>query len=272
MYIWILLATIMVALSFFNISPRADKANAVNEIKAATVLNRFRAEHTAMVKTIGCESVLNIDTKKDPTTGEGGWTSNSENQAVEVTKDEDSTDFGYIKYADNLPIGYDLENSPIDVKHYVACLTGRIEEADVTYENCFHTGRRYIISFMPVPDRWRSKSANNDGVVTPLPTFVNFMTSEGFAGMFYGWTECNGEQCVLHGRSAVYRTSENNAEGERQTKYTAISKDAFIWKESAFRDMCGSPEEPCLFAYTRMTGSDKGSYCRTNYKKWKNSL
>ena len=55
MYIWILLATIMVAMTFFNVSPRVDKEHALNEIRAATVTNRFKAEHEAMLKTMECE-------------------------------------------------------------------------------------------------------------------------------------------------------------------------------------------------------------------------
>lgn len=55
MYIWILLATIMVALSFYNVSPRADKDHALNEVRAATVSNRFKIEHKAMLKTMECE-------------------------------------------------------------------------------------------------------------------------------------------------------------------------------------------------------------------------
>lgn len=57
MYIWILLATIMVALSFFNVSPRSDKDHALNEVRAATVTNRFKIEHAAMLKTMECEII-----------------------------------------------------------------------------------------------------------------------------------------------------------------------------------------------------------------------
>lgn len=55
MYIWILLATIMVALSFYNVSPRADKDHVLNEVRAATVSNRFKIEHKAILKTMECE-------------------------------------------------------------------------------------------------------------------------------------------------------------------------------------------------------------------------
>ena len=45
MYIWILLATIMVAFSFYNISPRADKENYINEAKTSIIVNRFKMAH-----------------------------------------------------------------------------------------------------------------------------------------------------------------------------------------------------------------------------------
>ncbi|MBP5352979.1 MAG: hypothetical protein J6Y91_04365 [Alphaproteobacteria bacterium] len=276
MYIWILLATIMVALSFMNISPRPDKDNAVNEVRAASVINRFRAEHTAMLRTIECEAILGIDTKKDPTDGSGGWTSNSENSAVEITKDPNGDyDLGYIKYSESLPVGYDLTNTAVNVKHYVFCVNGNLEKEGIGYANCLHTGRRYFVSVMPVPNKWRAKTTNENGNIMPLPLFSNFMTDEGFSGMSYGWTECNGNampECLLHGRSAALRTSEMDAAGVYQRKYIVLPKNSIVWQVGGIKDVCNKKDTPCLMVYTRIIGHDKGGYCYKHYHDWLGDL
>ena len=62
MYIWILLATIMVALSFFNTSPREDKASV------------FTANPTWVTQAHNLGMTCNA------------WTINTRNQMVEVSK------------------------------------------------------------------------------------------------------------------------------------------------------------------------------------------
>ena len=155
MYIWILLATIMVALSFFNLSPRSDKGNAVNEIKATSLLNRFKIEHVAIYKTMECDAVLHVDSLQNPSTHTGGWTEGSDENSIvlDVSKTSGAKpDLGYIKFSDNLPIGYDLSTSPVaqNVKHTILCLSKPLEDPDTEYRNCFSTGYRYMISYMQI--------------------------------------------------------------------------------------------------------------------------
>ena len=275
MYIWILLATIMVALSFFNLSPRADKADAVAEIKATTLLNRFKIEHVALFKTFECESVLHIDSLQNAASGEGGWTSGTQNHSVEIDVPADENgevpDLGYMKYADNLPIGYDLSISPIarTVKHAVLCLTKPLEDNQAEYANCFNTGYRYMLSYAPIPDRWLSKTQAEDENIKPLPMLTNFMSDEGFSGVLYGWTECDDDGCVLHGVSTVKREVQRQNGRVNNVKYKNISKDSLVWNDENFSNTCKTGI-PCLFAYTRMSNNDKGSYCRRTYEAWKN--
>ena len=92
MYIWILLATIMVALSFFNTSPREDKASVFTEIKASTFINRFRAEHIAYFRTMECEIILNPTHSLD------------DSKAVIEAASADYVN--YTSVQKNLPIGY----------------------------------------------------------------------------------------------------------------------------------------------------------------------
>ena len=52
MYLWVVLATFMVALLSFNLSIRPDADRAFMEVKAQTVLTKFRAQHYAFVHFI----------------------------------------------------------------------------------------------------------------------------------------------------------------------------------------------------------------------------
>ena len=101
MYIWILLATIMIGLSFFNLSPRPDKENAYTEVKASTAVTRFKLENMAMTRFMQCEVLLGLHTNN--------W--DSDKSPFQVTMD---SSFQYtvngesitVTPQDSLPIGY----------------------------------------------------------------------------------------------------------------------------------------------------------------------
>ena len=250
MYIWILLATIMVALSFFNLSPRADKEHALNEIRAATVVNRFKAEHVAMQKTMQCEIVKNrnngwdnytgntsdceqviempdpsVEPGMDMETQQNVYATNRQSACgpVEVKHD---IDLGYLSFADNLPVGYEENSSIVQSYHYIYCLDRPVENSTKPrYIPCNKVNTvstnytRYMVSFARIPDRWIAHDNAAGEQPTPVPMFATFLAKSTSSGSIYGWTDCKNGKCVLRGMSnkagSMYYKDENF---ERTTK------------------------------------------------------
>lgn len=278
MYIWILLATIMVALSFFNVSPRADKENAVNEVKASLIINRFRAEHLAMARTMDCEIIRRLNNT--------GWRNieaqNPYDKVFPISKD---IALPYTRYKCNLPLGYEANSSILDVHHLIICLNKRLEDPDQEDNlptDC-GTGRyRYMVSYAAIPDRWLSKdSADLDhyGVARPLPVLVNLMAKASSYGCVYGWADCaesgtsSKVECDLHGYSArVVRIQDSASDSTSsgadsldptQTlfSFTVINKAAPLWNATKFKELCNSAK-PCLVAYEKFGTADRAGRCR----------
>ena len=268
MYIWILLATIMVALSFFNLSPRSDVDNTVNEVKAAAVINRFRAEHMAMVHTMECEVIKRHFGSSDilyPT-----------NLPLYLnSKLKSANPLNYTKYQCNLPVGYDRSGSGLSVHHELACTSKNLEnhDGDNAMKDCGHTKFRYAISYAPIPARWLAKKADDNDVVKPLPVLVDLMARSTSAGTVYGWTDCSGvgsnTECHLRGYSAKIGTLIDDEFSDgissktiKSVYYTEIDSKAPIWsKMTTFGTLCNQVT-PCLFAYERLASVDKGHHCK----------
>lgn len=238
MYIWILLASIMVALSFFNLHPRADQENAFSEIKVATLTRRFRLEHLAFTHAFECEAIYNRS---------------NYNKVYKVTTD---FDVGYTSFKRNLPIGYSLPDDPDAAGqpvHYIICLNNRGFSKNgelVSTEKC--SGRNvYGVSFQKIPDRWISKQPDEDtGLYMPLPAFTSFLGTE-LTGMHNtGWIYCESDtNCHFSGKSAF---SARYREKELHIEEVTFPPD--LLKNQAFRDECRN--QPCLFAYDRIRNVD----------------
>lgn len=283
MYIWILLATIMVALSFFNVSPRADKENAVNEVKASLIINRFRAEHLAMARTMDCEIIRRLNNT--------GWRDvNTENPYDKVSVIPKNIALPYTRYVCNLPKGYEQNSAILNVHHMVICLNKRIEDPDQETNlpvNCSSAKYRYMVSYATIPDRWLSKDPDDldtYGVARPLPLLVNLMAKATSYGCVYGWADCaevgtsSKVECDLRGYNArVIRMQDalSTATGTEPAEpfdptqvvfsFTVINKSAALWNATDFKTMCNS-SKPCLVAYERFPTSDKAHHCQTLVK------
>lgn len=229
MYIWILLASIMVALSFFNVTPRADKDNAVSEIRTSIIVQRFKAEHLALTKTLECEMIYNNASYSSPTSINTNF------------------DVGYTSFRKNLPVGYDLNVGGITIYHKLVCMTLQIVDENARVQpSCAGSPGRYAISFAQIPDRWITKDAGN---TVPLPALVNFLAKEKRIGDNYGWVKCNVGECMLVGKNAA------------QTVPETIPANSPIWSDSQFANLCRTGK-PCLFAYKKLTLADNGNQCQ----------
>lgn len=274
MYIWVILATIMVALSFFNLSPRQDRDRSVNEIKAATVVNRFKSEHLAMAKYMECEIIK--QTNNSDWDGPEAERSSSLGP-VEVSYNHSSTKpiLSYVKLEDYLPQGYAYSDT-VAVKHYIYCLDGVVEyegdpnrdpllgqngggyvesegDGSLNYKACNLTSYRYLVSYAYIPDKWLNKSASR----TPVPLFMSFVSKPTSGGSTYGWTDCATDGCLLKGYSAKAGKLLRDENKTQIIEYTLLSDDSILWSEA--KNYCD--KKPCLFAYMRFPVSDVANFC-----------
>lgn len=274
MYIWILLATIMVALSFFNVSPRADKENAVNEVKASLIINRFRAEHLAMARTMDCEIIRRLNNT--------GWRDvDTENPYDKVSIIPKNIALPYTRYECNLPMGYEQNSAILNVHHMIICTNKKLEDPDQEGnlpQHCSSARYRYMVSYAAIPSRWLSKDQSdldNYGVSRPLPLLVSLMSKATSYGCIYGWADCSENssgkvECDLRGYNArvgmVYeQPSEDGQDKINLLGYTVINKAAPVWNATDFKTLCNSAT-PCLFVYERFPTSDKAHHCQTLVK------
>lgn len=296
MYIWILLATIMVALSFFNVAPRADKEHALNEIKAATVVNRFKAEHVAMLRNIECEIILRRNDQY--------WDGNSEVNASSASRAVEVTDFtsftagglkAYTNFTDHLPIGYMQGNNRKDgsgqnyslrgkMRHFVYCLDKPAESTITDASSGQYAGNfiscrtteegngvgynRYLVSVMPIRDRWVTK----DGSKKPLPILTNILAKTPSRTAKFGWSECSESGCVLHGVGShavrlEYTGHDDFGNVKQEMHHVILSSQSKIWDNPVFK-YSGNVNDPtscyyntCLFAYEQIPVADTACHC-----------
>ena len=257
MYIWIFLATVMVALSFLNLSQRPDKDNTLSEIKAASVVNRFKAEHTAMVKTMECEIIKS-------TNNDDWYTVDDPLKPVPVKMSgEGALSFPYTSYTDNLPVGY-ANSGDLTVQHYIYCLKEQAETSENNeFVRCDRAGEKdyiYAVSYAAIPDAWLSKSLE----ATPLPVLVNLLSKSSISASgcayglgtstIFGWTDCSisGEdtlQCKLLGNNAKVSLIDNTiGKGTQNIRYDVLDENSIMWTQNEnLKDTCGA--SACFFAY-----------------------
>ncbi len=376
MYIWILLATIMVALAFFNVSPRVDKEHALNEIRAATVTNRFKAEHEAMLKTMECEIMYGQnngwdydnpsipDSERASAYGpvdvscfnplavkkRGGCTGNMITVNNESMKGFTVQDTSKIwseypnknNFMTHIPLGYETDVAvfPSGIYHFVYCLTEYAENANSadqfircdlkqtttssgteTPENPMGATEpetpespdnptsnnvkksnvggygRYLVTFAQIPEKWLSKTEDDNNFRYPLPIFANLLSKDSGAETIYGWTKCSSAgSCQMFGLNSrsghIKRADEGRRSGEDKKgvsvdivsfgnqrvegedgqvttqkqrnvnqvfEYELLKEDALFWKNESFQANCTNT--PCMFAYEVFPGTDTAYHC-----------
>ena len=263
MYIWILLATIMVALSFFNTSPREDKASVFTEIKASTFINRFRAEHTGFFRTLECDILYNPN--------------RYENSIIPVQK-SDIENFGYTSLASNLPSGYNEEDNGQVIYHGIYCFDKDLREEGAALTNCSTATQRYLFSFSGISERWTSKAkysitlpdtvtASYSGKVVeisaPVPAFSNYLAKELHGIKNTGWMYCADNKCYLVGRSSIKNGgSANSVKDTNRNKYITLHLPAADSLGSDFMDTCSTNGMPCMFSAEKFKTTDIGGHCR----------
>lgn len=252
MYIWILLATIMVALSFFNLSPRADKDGTFEEIKSATVVNRFMIEHRAFSDVAECKLLTNSGTHI--------------NAITNFNTDESNTD-GWLYKNKALPIGY-ISGADLTTHHYTYCLSGDVTKglAPAIAPNCSNSGAnpvfRYGVSFATIPDKWIAKDSGE-----PLPVLSNALSKQYLKNSIIGILECGAAPISSCSFSESKAYVVQDQEGHNQSGFMNFSNNsgfyASLFNNADFVDNCAGAS--CFFAIRRFTIKDRNDRCKRLY-------
>ncbi len=268
MYIWILLATIMIALSFFNLSPRADKEGAFTEVKALSLISRFKIEHTAFSRVVECK-LLNSTSSDGPTSK-----FNPENG---VDK--------YIWETEALPIGYERGTDLATIEHYHYCLVDDVElgGSPALATNCVNSSTtpvyRYAVSFAKIPDRWLSK---DEGDI--IPVLGNALAKQYVKGSILGIATCavNDENsginsCTFQGTASYIRnlkdSEDQQTEAEPRQGFLSFDGSSGFYQSlfanSDFKNDCGGS---CFFAIHKLSNKDVDKHCETLYSDYQKAL
>lgn len=274
MYIWILLATIMIGLNFFNLSVRPDKEGSYTEVKASSIVTRFKLENMALVRFLQCETLLRLHTDNwdagsppyrfsvdsTDTTNYKTFTYYPPNQNL-ITPEHSELVF---KPEDSLPAGYQGDAAVLDngqvMHHYLYCMDRPLEHSGAHVMSPCQYGSVehpvYMVSFAQIPSRWLTKDGRN----APLPVFLRYLSDEKKFSGVAGYTECSSGHCVLRGVAAQKAPLQ---ESESGVVYTQISPDSPLWSINGdFNETCGAANTPCMFMYQKMPTTDEKSYCR----------
>ena len=267
MYIWILLATIMIALSFFNLSPRADKEGVFTEVKALSLISRFKIEHTAFSRVVECKL---LNSTSDDATGKF-------NPANGVDK--------YIWENEALPIGYERGTDLSTIVHYHYCLVDDVElgGSPALATNCLNSSKtpvhRYAVTFARISDRWLSKD-NGD----IIPVLNNALSKQYVKGSILGIATCavNGENtgiesCTFQGTASYIKnlkdSEDQKTEAEPRKGFLSFDGTSGFYHElfanSDFKTKCGGS---CFFAIHKLSNKDVDKHCETLYKDYQKAI
>ena len=268
MYIWILLATIMIALSFFNLSPRADKEGVFTEVKALSLISRFKIEHTAFSRVVECK-LLNSTSSNDPT---------------DKFNPENGVD-KYIWEHEALPIGYERGTDLATIEHYHYCLTDDVElgGSPTLATNCLndseHPVYRYAVSFAKIPERWLSKDKGDI-----IPVLGNALAKQYVKGSILGIATCsvNGENsgidgCSFQGTASYIKnlkdSEDQQTEAEPRKGFLSFNGSSGFYQSlfanADFKDACGGS---CFFAIHKLSNKDVDKHCETLYSDYQKAL
>ncbi len=263
MYLWVVLATFIVALSSFNLSVRSDMDRIFAETRAGVVLAKFRALHNGVKDYFNSQAPSK--TGQDYVTyypGDGvNVTTQGETGEGTLTIDD---------IRDYLPVGYARAGDQLED---VANITGGgeivskvfcFEEGDTTKQcvsggdgsccsnDCLEDGvcsGIYVVSFTQMPSRWINKETLNPNADMRMAV----AKIRGY-GSTFGYTETVDGKLVLSGGRMVQHYDAGGVPvGDEEFEYFEIY-EAVQSDEDFKRIGCDQEDVHCLFAIQQIYG------------------
>ncbi len=219
MYLWVILATFIVALASFNLSVRPDMRQLYVEPQAEAAVTRIMLQHQGAAKYV--ES-LRI-TEENPS-------------APGFSQGEISPD----KFQDYLPAGFEVDyegNVPVTEKNITAmyCMDKEKEDLSTPIGNCNDSNAmNYLVTYGCVPQRWKSLRGGR-----PSNDLINAINTLAGRGSNFGYTidvDENDEGNTLHSTMAIFNMGRNVV----YLPQFVVSGDI---GETGFSNVCGANRE-----------------------------
>ncbi len=209
MYIWMILATFMVMLAAYNLSPRADIAHVQNAPQAEAAITRFLAWHKGAEKyAIAYKGALS-----------------------------ESESLGCAVLNDYLPMGYIcVDNESSSTIYYLNPATGESPEEGVL-------GKYFVVSYQHVPDKWLNVATNKI-----LGDFYHALASRVPAGVTCGIMVAENEEFLSNCEETPKKDRDNKLCSNYVVEgATALDKSIPPKAISDLEDECtDSDKAPCI--------------------------
>lgn len=229
MYLWVVIATFMVALLSFNLSIRPDADRAYMEIKAQTVVTKFRAQHNAFKRYIESKRLsktqvaYNANHNLTDTIAYHSGVGYNDNAFTGTNRSDILNDLAEFKKF--LPYGFERDASiysevfcfkphfEADYNYTTVCEEDDIPDAAQRLNCCAAPGVEvFVVSWQQMPGRWINRSTG-----IPISDMLAVITkSDGFGYAFGYVTKVDQvDYPVMSG--GMYRTSEQIYDGGQPT-------------------------------------------------------
>ena len=271
MYLWVVLATFIVALYSYNLSVRSDLDRIYAETKAGVIIAKFRALHNGVAGYFNSQAPsktgqtyvtyypgAGVNINANSQSSESGNESATQAQKLEIEQIRNYLPVGYAKSGDT------IEN--------VATITGGgeivskvfcFDEGDTSQQctsggdgsccsnRCLEEGCAgiYVVSFTQMPSRWVNK-------ITAAPNADMKMAVakvRGY-GKTFGYTDTIDGKLVLSGGRMVQEHDESgNPIDDKKFEYFEIWQA--VQNDPDFQAMgCNEQNKHCLFAVDQIYG------------------
>ncbi|HCU58830.1 MAG TPA: hypothetical protein DIC64_02490 [Alphaproteobacteria bacterium] len=274
MYLWVVLATFMVALLSFNLSIRPDADRAFMEVKAQTVLTKFRAQHYAFVHFIASKRLTltqqhsdNPKNTVDYVSGVGyhdGKIVGTLNDAIQAQDVEKYLPYGFQTDPNVFSKVYCFRPTSFDAdaNYSIVCENDtNIPTQDLRNTCCGAPGILvFVISWQEMPSRWINRNSN-----IPMSDMMSVITKADGYGSNIGYiTNVDTVKgAVISG--GMYRTlgeekdENNNLTGKyvHEIKYKPVFK---VLESDKDFETCMKDNEiknPCLIAINQVSNREE---------------
>jgi len=271
MYLWVLLATFMVALLSFNISVRPDADRQYTEAKAQTIITKFRVQHNAFKDYIASKRLTVYRLSEGETTVDyrSGVTYNGGDISGPTNANLNGDDV-----KSYLPFGFEPDSETFSkVYCFVDNDTNEANNYPTTCENdsaiqtspdtcCAEEGVAvYVVSWRKIPSRWVARGGDDDKPERPVSDMLSVISkAEGYGYSFgYITTPENSNEAVISGGMYESQVPVTDSEGNQTGEYTYEFSYKPIFQvlknDDDFKQICminGAIKQPCLIAVNRV--------------------
>lgn len=255
MYLWIVIATFMVALISYNLSVRPDVDRAYMETRASTIITKFRVQHNAFKEYIASfklskDSVDSAVPYSSGLTYTGGelLTEKSYGNPTDIQLDAEKVEkrmpYGFEPYPDTFSKVFCFRIISYDMDQDYEQTCEQVSAGDVRC--CADSmSRVYVISWQKIPSRW----IGSDGKpISDMRAALSKSEGYGYAiGYIVNNDEITSHPVVSGGMGMGIKNGKRVL--KYQPVYTAVTQD------SDYQATCKN--KPCLIAINQVLNREE---------------